>query len=927
MADSIQKIRSASKSDIHKITSGQVIIDLESAVKELVENSLDAKSTNIDITFKNYGLEFVEVSDDGTGIAEPDFNSIARKYHTSKLSSFDDIMESVNTFGFRGEAVSSLCYISNVKMVTCTKDTEPRAKYLEFDNMGNIFNKKDTSRQKGTTTTFSNIFANLPVRRKIYLKNLKKEFSKAVNFLQNYCIVSEGVKISVYNIPTERSGKKLLFSTTKNSNMLDNIVSIYGVIMKKLLIPIDFDVQISRKRKKVDFDQYIDKDVEGFQNNSLYSFSLQISSSLSQSENQVNESEGEDSLNNDDEIMNFKLKGYISLHSFGFGRNVSDRQLFFINSRPVTLPRFSRILNEVYRSFNRLQYPVVFLNVITDIKNLDINVTPDKKTVNIFNEAGLLEALRTKIMEMYDSFGDLMPSKGSVADEEKRSLPDLLAKAEEEAINKKRKTEVCASSNGQQISLDRFLNIDSQSANENAIDNFCFAENGETTNKLERNSIIDSASASSRSGLQGQKSQVGTNEAIEVDRTERNYIEKDYDIKKIEEDSPYGENKIDNDIDNSTNEEANEKEQMEDECSCCSDISQQSEQSNIEEVIRMYDSVVDAESSVKKSPIKNNDSTSFGKEKMKENSEDTKENNEDTKENNEDTKENNEELKAVLQKVYKLKGKKSSAIGIHNLQVYITSHFSRIKNNSKYYKLKQIGNAKDAVDSKFNSEESEESAEQKLSLSIKKQDFLKMRIIGQFNLGFIIVRKAETDDIFIVDQHASDEKFNFEKLTNETVLESQRLVISKKLELNSIEKVIVLDNLPIFHKNGFQVEHKCDQTTSEDILYLKSLPVSKNVVFNELDFHELVSMLKENQDMSISVLENLKIGKIRSILAMRACRSSIMIGKPLSEKTMVRVVRNLNGLDKPWNCPHGRPTMRHLTNLKNVKYFNSDYML
>lgn len=84
--------------------------------------------------------------------------------------------------------------------------------------------------------------------------------------------------------------------------------------------------------------------------------------------------------------------------------------------------------------------------------------------------------------------------------------------------------------------------------------------------------------------------------------------------------------------------------------------------------------------------------------------------------------------------------------------------------------------------------------------------------------------------------------------------------------------------------------------------------------FLYLDVHELIAMLK---DIDPSVM-NIRPSKISSIFASRACRKSIMIGTTLTEATMKRVVSNLSQLDQPWNCPHGRPTIRHLTDLDSL---------
>jgi DNA mismatch repair protein PMS2 len=90
-----------------------VVVDLKSAVKELLENSLDANSKSVEIKFYASGLNGFEVTDDGKGIKEEDFDVIAKRGTTSKIQEFDDIYR-VKSLGFRGEALSSLCNIANV---------------------------------------------------------------------------------------------------------------------------------------------------------------------------------------------------------------------------------------------------------------------------------------------------------------------------------------------------------------------------------------------------------------------------------------------------------------------------------------------------------------------------------------------------------------------------------------------------------------------------------------------------------------------------------------------------------------------------------------------------------------------------------------------------------------------------------------------
>jgi DNA mismatch repair protein PMS2 len=213
----------------------------------------------------------------------------------------------------------------------------------------------------------------------------------------------------------------------------------------------------------------------------------------------------------------------------------------------------------------------------------------------------------------------------------------------------------------------------------------------------------------------------------------------------------------------------------------------------------------------------------------------------------------------------------------------------------------------------------DKSAEDRLSLTVTKADFAQMRIIGQFNLGFILAVRPGTDhdELFIIDQHASDEKFNFEHLQAETVVQNQRLVRPQRLDLTAVEEEIVLANREALEKNGFVVT--VDESGDEPIgrrCQLVSLPLSKEVVFGTRDLEELIVLLSEWAGLSSASTHSVpRPSKVRKMFAMRACRSSIMVGKTLTIRQMERVVRNMGTIDKPWNCPHGRPTMRHLMSL------------
>ena len=211
--------------------------------------------------------------------------------------------------------------------------------------------------------------------------------------------------------------------------------------------------------------------------------------------------------------------------------------------------------------------------------------------------------------------------------------------------------------------------------------------------------------------------------------------------------------------------------------------------------------------------------------------------------------------------------------------------------------------------------------EDRLSLTVSKSDFLTMQVAGQFNLGFILATR-KSSDLFIIDQHASDEKYNFERLQATTVVQNQRLVHPHPLQLTAIEEEIVLEHQDALLKNGFVV----DIDTSGDLpvgqrCHLLFLPMSKEVTFSPTDLEELLILLADspthNPSSTTTTTSSIpRPSKVRRMFAMRACRSSIMIGKTLTMKQMQALVRKMGGVDKPWNCPHGRPTMRHVCGLE-----------
>uniref|UniRef100_A0A8D0EVB2 PMS1 homolog 2, mismatch repair system component n=1 Tax=Strix occidentalis caurina TaxID=311401 RepID=A0A8D0EVB2_STROC len=227
-------IKPIDRKSVHRICSGQVVLNLGTAVKELVENSLDAGATNIDIKLKDHGAELIEVSDNGGGVEEENFEGLTLKHYTSKIQDFSDLIH-VETFGFRGEALSSLCALSDVTIFTCHKSAKVGTR-LVFDHNGKITQKTPFPRQQGTTVNIQQLFYTLPVRHKEFQRNIKKEYAKMVQVLQAYCIVSKGVRINCTN-QVGQGKKNSVVSTTGSPSLKENIGAVFGQKQLQSLIP------------------------------------------------------------------------------------------------------------------------------------------------------------------------------------------------------------------------------------------------------------------------------------------------------------------------------------------------------------------------------------------------------------------------------------------------------------------------------------------------------------------------------------------------------------------------------------------------------------------------------------------------------------------------------------------------------------------
>ena len=208
----------------NKIAAGEVVEKCVSIVKELVENSIDAKSTEIKIHLKESGLREIKIIDNGIGMDETDALLAFQRHATSKLYRADDLFN-INSLGFRGEALPSISSVSEVVLKTCQNDIGT----LIHIKGGKVLENTKCEARQGTSITVSNLFYNTPARLK-HLSSIYTELANITDFVNKIALSYPDIKFILTNDDKE------LLNTDGNGNLLKVINSIYGIdITKKML--------------------------------------------------------------------------------------------------------------------------------------------------------------------------------------------------------------------------------------------------------------------------------------------------------------------------------------------------------------------------------------------------------------------------------------------------------------------------------------------------------------------------------------------------------------------------------------------------------------------------------------------------------------------------------------------------------------------
>ncbi|KAK0090009.1 hypothetical protein PV325_004142 [Microctonus aethiopoides] len=351
-------ITALDKITVKKLTTAQIVTSVFSAVKELVENSLDAGATNIDVilvsnnnndydddnneNIEDQGLSFIEVRDNASGISETDSLFIALPAYTSKLSNFDGL-ESLITYGFRGEALNALCRVSNVKIITRTEKDDV-ARCYTMDHDGNIEKSELCARSIGTTIQVFSLMKMIPVRRKIISskKCANQNVQEIECLLEDFGICHPNLRIN-YKVDGVNRFTKLPTDTIKES--LINIFNKKFILCYEFLSYNDLDINIELIIPKID---------------------LTDLSSIC--------------------------------------RKVYSR--IYINNRPVLYNKFEKlVISLLSKHFNEImpskKKPIFFLFIKVLPSDVDVNLDPNKTKVLLKNISRILELVEKLLLDYY----------------------------------------------------------------------------------------------------------------------------------------------------------------------------------------------------------------------------------------------------------------------------------------------------------------------------------------------------------------------------------------------------------------------------------------------------------------------------------------------------------------------------------------------
>lgn len=384
----------------NKIAAGEVVERCASVVKELVENSIDANSTDIKVELIESGVKMIRVTDNGKGMDKEDAVNCFLRHATSKVKNEEDLFH-INTLGFRGEALASIASVSKVTLTTCDKDI---GTIVNIEG-GKIISKKPGDSRLGTIIEVNDLFYNTPARLK-YLKSLYTELAHITDYMNKLSLSHPNIRFTLIN------DGKVLLKTDGSGNLLKVINSIYGS-------------NISRKMLKVETSNK-DYEIEGY---------------ISLPEVYRSKNNCIITIVNGRVVKNIKLNSAINeaYHSYKPDNyypvvvlliNV-DTTLVDVNIHPTKMDvKFSKLNELIELTTNMIKEKI-------SVKNLVPNVSEEKKEIKI-NKIEYSDTIdsNTKEEKKYNIFEQTIDFENYIINDDIKEVEDSVLEKTEENLEK-----------------------------------------------------------------------------------------------------------------------------------------------------------------------------------------------------------------------------------------------------------------------------------------------------------------------------------------------------------------------------------------------------------------------------------------------------------------------------------------------------------
>ncbi|KAG1331194.1 putative DDT domain-containing protein [Cocos nucifera] len=327
------RIRRLDESVVNRIAAGEVIQRPASAVKELVENSLDAGATSISVVVKDGGLKLIQVSDNGHGIRYEDLPILCERHTTSKLSTYEDL-QTIKSMGFRGEALASMTYVGHVTVTTITEGQLHGYRVSYRD--GVMENEpRPCAAVRGTQIMVENLFYNMIARRKT-LQNSSDDYPKIIDLISRFAVHNISVSFSCRKHGANRAD----VHTVAACSRLDAIRTVYGVSVARDLMEI--------------------------------------------------------TASDDNPVRSiFKMDGFISNANYVVKKTtmilfINDRLV-----ECTALKRAIEVVYSA--TLPKASKPFIYMSIGLPSEHVDVNIHPTKREVSLLNQESLIETIQTAV--------------------------------------------------------------------------------------------------------------------------------------------------------------------------------------------------------------------------------------------------------------------------------------------------------------------------------------------------------------------------------------------------------------------------------------------------------------------------------------------------------------------------------------------------